>query len=133
VILDTRGNIFDGFTPVEWESRVWNRKYRNEDNCFKADANLKNFLFTLKNPHNVPAWRFALKPEMKDEAIYYYSDCGPDFCDIGVSDTCNVNISSCNYLFGNSYTNDTGLDERTFFTGSERFEVKEIEVLEITG
>jgi hypothetical protein len=26
VILDTEGNIFGGFTPLEWESRVWNGK-----------------------------------------------------------------------------------------------------------
>jgi uncharacterized coiled-coil protein SlyX len=28
VILDTKGNIFGGFTPVEWESRVWNGEAR---------------------------------------------------------------------------------------------------------
>jgi archaellum component FlaC len=61
VILDTNGNIFGGFTPVEWEARNWNEKYENENNCWKADPNLKSFLFTLKNPHNVPARKFALR------------------------------------------------------------------------
>jgi hypothetical protein len=31
------------------------------------------------------------------------------------------------------YTNDTGLDEFTFFTGSQWFQVKEIEVFEISA
>jgi hypothetical protein len=35
VILDTKGNTFGGFTPVEWESRVWNGKYDDENNCME--------------------------------------------------------------------------------------------------
>jgi hypothetical protein len=69
VILDTQGLFFGGFTPVEWESRPWNGKYGNEDNCWKADDSLRSFLFTLKNPHNIPARRFALKVDEKDKAI----------------------------------------------------------------
>jgi hypothetical protein len=53
VILDTNGNIFGGFTPVEWESP--------SKLCNKIDPSEKSFLFTLKNPHNVPARRFALR------------------------------------------------------------------------
>jgi hypothetical protein len=55
VILDTIGNIFGGFAPVEWESRLWNAKYG------KADDSLKSFVFTLKNPHNIPARKFAFE------------------------------------------------------------------------
>jgi hypothetical protein len=51
-ILDTEGNFFGGFAPVKWE--------RNS---------LKSFLFTLKNLHNAPARRFALKAEKKDRAF----------------------------------------------------------------
>jgi hypothetical protein len=43
MILDTEGNIFGGFTPVEWETRPWHNK---------ADSRQQTFLFTLKNPHN---------------------------------------------------------------------------------
>jgi hypothetical protein len=46
VILDTEGNIFGGFTPVEWESRT------SSPWC-KADDSLRSFVFTLKNPHNI--------------------------------------------------------------------------------
>jgi hypothetical protein len=49
VILDTDGNIFGGFTPVEWDS----------SGPFKADDSWKSFLFTLTNPHNVAARRFV--------------------------------------------------------------------------
>jgi hypothetical protein len=122
VILDTNGNIFGGFTPVVWDSTTG----------WKADPSLKSFVFTLKNPHNVPARRFALKVEKKDMAILCSSDQGPRFCDICVFDNCNTNTNSGTWL-GNSYTNDTGLKGNTFFTGSEKFQVKEIEVFEITA
>jgi hypothetical protein len=59
LIQDTRGNIFGGFTPVEWESGDWS----------KVDPSLKSFLFTLKNPHNFPLRRFALKDAMNHRAI----------------------------------------------------------------
>jgi hypothetical protein len=126
LIEDTEGNIFGGFTPVEWESS----EPRGKD---KADPSLKSFIFTLKNPQNVPARRFALKAEEKDEAIYCSSKWGPWFsCDIVVSDDCNANTNSCTSDFGYSYTNDTGLDGEEFFTGSKYFQVKEVEVFEIT-
>jgi hypothetical protein len=109
---------------VEWES--------DRNGKRKPDPSLKSFLFTLKNPHNVPARRFPLKAEEKEVAIYCDSDCGPCFCDIGVDDNCNANTNSWTSDFGNSYTNDTGLDRETFLTGSRCFQVKEIEVFEIT-
>jgi hypothetical protein len=133
VILDTDGNIFGGFTPVEWESPP----VPDGDNevlvpqC-KGDPSLRSFLFTLKNPHNFPARRAALRAEEKDEAIYCHADFGPDFGDICVRDNCNIKADSHTGYFGHSYTNDTGRDERTFFTGSQYFQVKEIEVFEIT-
>jgi hypothetical protein len=132
VILDTKGNIFGGFTPVEWESRVFKGDGKN---CVKADDSLKSFVFTLKNPHNFPTTRFALKAEEKWRAIYCNSERGSGFgwrgCDIFVSDNCNTNTNSYTAYFGTSYVNNTGLNGRTFFTGSDQFQVKEIEVFEI--
>jgi hypothetical protein len=121
VILDTKGNIFGGFTPVEWDSCGW----------YKADWSQKSFLFTLKNPHNIPAQRFAVKAERKIYEIYCTSASGPYFLDISVYDNCNANTYSNTSRFGSIYTNDTGLDGKTFFTGSEKFQVKDIEVFEI--
>jgi hypothetical protein len=120
VILDTNGNIFGGFTPVEWESETWNKG--------KADPSLKSFIFTLKNPHNVPARRFALKPEKKNMAIVCYRGAVSNFGDICVSE----NYGTYTSWFGDTYTNDTGLVGKTFFTGSSHFQVKEIEVFEMT-
>jgi hypothetical protein len=131
LIQDTRGNIFGGFTPVDWESQRANHSY-DCSNCFKADPSLKSFLFTLNNPQNCPARKFTLKAQRKDKAIICDYARGPHFHDIAVSDSCNAKTSSYTYNFGLSYANDTGLNGRTFFTGSERFTVKEIEVFEIT-
>jgi hypothetical protein len=69
---------------------------------------------------------------MKQRAIECDSRCGPHFRDIGVSDNCNANTRSWADLGFNTYNNDTGLDDKTVFAGSENFKVKEIEVFEIT-
>jgi uncharacterized coiled-coil protein SlyX len=105
LIQDTEGNIFGGFTPVEWESREW---------YWKADPSLKSFVFTLKNPHNLAARKFALTSPTK--AIYCDPGRGPCFGWTSLDP---------------SYVNDTGLGGKTVFTGSEKFTVKEIEVFEI--
>jgi hypothetical protein len=133
VILDTNGNIFGGFTPVEWESRVHNGKRGDEDNTFKADDSRTSFVFTLKNPHKVAARRFALKAAERHVAIRCHSQFGPWFgYDIGVLWDSNANTTSWTDL-GWSYTNDTGMAQDRFFTGSFNFQAKEIEVFEITG
>jgi hypothetical protein len=117
---------------VEWESRVVDYSVGGR-NCFKADDSLKSFVFTLKNPHNIPARRFTLKAEKKQHAIFCPSEQGPCFgynvCDIWVDDNCNSQVS-CDTSLGNSYTNDTGVDGMQFFTGWYSFQVKEIEVFE---
>jgi hypothetical protein len=72
---------------------------------------------------------------MKNAAILCDSRYGPRFgrgWDIGVSDDCNTNTNSYTSL-GRSYTNDTGLDAEVVFTGSVKFQVKEIEIFEVIG
>jgi hypothetical protein len=113
----------------EW--RWWNGKIGTEDNRYKADPSLKSFLFTLKNPHNSPARKFALKAEAQDKAIQCISKWGPRFRDIAVSDNCNANPHSWSFV-GNSYVNDTCVDGTTVSTGSHTFTMKQIEVFEIT-
>jgi uncharacterized coiled-coil protein SlyX len=131
LIQDTDGNIFGGFTPVKWESRRHEKKHGQKDNRFKADSSLQSFLFTLKNPHNFPAGKFALKAEKKDRAIWCAPSWGPYFHDIGVSDNCNANAVSLSFL-GDAYAGGTSIDGETVLTGSHNFTVKEIEVFEIT-
>jgi hypothetical protein len=144
LIEDTDGNVFGGFTPVEWESRVWTGTSKD---MVKGDDSLRSFLFTLRNPHGVPPRKFALKEEMKGSAIYCNSHCCADSaeCDIHVSDNCNntqTMISACRYSrnssctrIGTLYEGDTAYANDTqfkfVFTGHEEFKVKEIEVFEI--
>jgi hypothetical protein len=113
---------------VKWESREVGSKNQNQE---KPDYSLKSFVFTLKNPHNISARRFALKEEAKQWAIncnYLFGLC---FIDIAVLGECNESDSSFTSL-GTVYTNDTGLDNEIVFTGSKYFQVEEIEVFEIT-
>jgi hypothetical protein len=118
---------------VKWESRLW----KGDGSNYKADGSLRSFLFTLKNPHNIPARRVALKADERWRAINCDSRGGPNFNDIAVSDNCNANVRN-DISLGSSYTNDTGLDDQIVFTGSHwfqqdgNFKVKEIEVFEIT-
>jgi hypothetical protein len=132
LILDTGGNVFGGFTPLRWESRVWNRMQGDENNTRKCDDSLKSFLFTLKNPHNIPARKFALIAKKKQYAIECDSSCGPAFGGMFVYDSCNANTDSFTSL-GAAYTNDTRLDDKMVFTSSSNFQVREIEVFEIAG
>jgi hypothetical protein len=127
------GFVFGGFTPVEWESRSTNCWYQVD--CYKSDDSLKSFLFTLVNPHDIPARKFALKAEKKEKAIYCDYTRGPVFDDMLVDGNCNENTNSWTELgsgLGGAYTNDTGLPGDKVFTGSWHFKVKEIEVFEIT-
>jgi hypothetical protein len=57
MILYTEGNGFGGFLPVKWESRKWNGKKGDENNCWKADNSEKSFLTTLKNPETFAEFR----------------------------------------------------------------------------
>jgi hypothetical protein len=120
VILDLDGNVFGGFTPVEWSERLAYRKKRS-------------WLFMLKNPHNIPGQRFDQTSGHYPRliAIRWNPYAGPDFGDIYISDGCNEKADSGTYNFGTVYLNNIGMDGMTFFTGSARFTVKEIEVFKI--
>jgi hypothetical protein len=126
IIEDVDGNVFGGYTPVEWESP--------KGHCHKSDDSETSFLFTLKNPHGVPAQKFPLKADEKRRAINCFPWRGPGFghgCDLFVAHNCDQNSDSVSSL-GETYINNTGVCGRIFFTGSHNFKVKEIEVFEIT-
>jgi hypothetical protein len=93
---------------------------------------MKSFLFSLKNPHNIAARRFAMTQSGNPLAIYCHADSGPTFgggYDIHVCD--GSNGPSYTY-FSSSFANDTGKSAAEFFTGAKSFTVSEIEVFEIT-
>jgi hypothetical protein len=134
LIVDTNGNIFGGFTPVEWESHKWNGKKGKDRNTRKCDDSLRSFLFTLRNPHGVPPRKLALRAEMKQYAIRCNSAYCAGFGDGKFfSDDCNANKDSDTCIgarWKNSvYANDIAFGD--FLTGAEEFTVKEIEVLKI--
>jgi hypothetical protein len=67
-------------------------------------------------------------------AIYCDGECGPSFgyyC-IALDDDCGPRFLSSNSDLDHTYTNDTGLEGKFVLTGSWQFQVKEIEVFEIT-
>jgi hypothetical protein len=120
LISSTNDNIFGGFTPIAWNSR----------NDYVADSSLQSFVFTIKNPHNLPARIFRQKDERY--AIYDNSSLGPTFgnCALYVCDKCqNANSSSSN--LDNHYDNDTGIQGNQVLTGAQNFTVKEIEVFDL--
>jgi hypothetical protein len=140
LIEDTGGNIFGGFTPVNWESRRYDAQESqalHRNNCFKGDSSLKSFLFTLKNPDKLPPKKFTLREDRQTKAINCDCTEGPCFLDIGVRDACNATHDNATCLGRTAYTNDpaytNGPSGRHFFTGSEGFTVKEIEVFEVTN
>jgi hypothetical protein len=80
---------------------VWNGKYGNESNTWKADETQKSFVLTLKNPNNIPVKIFALNDEWKYRAIETDSKGSPIFgYDICPSDTCNWSKESSTDLDG---------------------------------
>jgi hypothetical protein len=124
VILAENGSVFGGYTPVAWHSR----------NAYISDTNVKSFLFTLKNPHDIEPRIFPLKPDQARYAIYGSSGCGPIFgsgYNLCLLDNCNTSASNYTTWFGSAYVNDTGLAGATFLTGSPTFTVREIEVFEL--
>jgi hypothetical protein len=122
IVMDTKGNIFGGFTPVTWDSNRFT----------KTDNSLRSFLFTLKNPHGVLARKFPLKAEEKHGAICCYSHYGPSFNGgLHILDRCNANNNSYTTYFGDQYVSVTGRRQGDFFTGENHFTAKEIEVFEI--
>jgi hypothetical protein len=128
--LDTKGNVFGGFTPVPWESKP--------SDPFKADPSGASYLFTIKNPHSVPPTKFPLKADRKEFAIYGSPEYGPAFgngFDLSISNDSNKHVNSYAHMFGYTYANETGKGGQapaaTFFTGAGHFAVKDVEVFEV--
>jgi hypothetical protein len=121
LIHSTNECIFGGYTPVAWTSR----------GGWVSDPSLKSFLFTIKNPHNLPAQIFKLKQAAG--AIYDHYASGPRFgggTDLAVADQCRSS-NTCWSNFGYTYENSTKIKGNQVFTGAYNFRVQEIEVFEV--
>jgi hypothetical protein len=121
LISSTTDSIFGGFTPLTWSSR----------GGWVSDPSLQSFVFTIKNPHNLPARLF--KQQKEAYAIYDNSSYGPVFGnghDLYVYGQWQ-SPSNCFSNLGGSYTNDTGFEGNQVLTGAQCFTVKDIEVFEV--
>jgi hypothetical protein len=120
LILSKNGSVFGGFTPLAWSSR----------NTYTMDPSGKSFLFTINNPHNLPARIFR---QMGAFAIYDDELHGPTFagsCDLLVCDQCHSRQQSRTCL-GGAFLNDTGIPGDKVLNGHENFTVEEIEVFQV--
>jgi small GTP-binding protein len=121
LIRDTGGNVFGCFAFPSWESSFFSKR--------KSDPTSDGFLFTLKNPHNLPPQRFRLTRGQQSSAIKVSSricSCFGDD-DLFICGGCDANPSHSRG-FGSTYENTTGIDGRLVFAGSDTFIVDEIEV-----
>jgi hypothetical protein len=138
VITDTNGNVFGGFTPLKWESRVWNDQYSAPSNAWKRDDSDKSFIFTLSNPSKSLPMKYRLKSEYNRYAIWTAKSVGPAFgggCAICVKEGCNKGPVSYEKP-KETYINPDGPKYFTVVTSQEKpvlFTVKEIEVFQITS
>jgi hypothetical protein len=121
LILSTNDCIFGGYTPLVWGSRM----------SPVSDPSLTSFLFTIKNPRDLPPQIFKLK--QADKAIYHSPSFGPVFgaglfSDLRIGNQCQEYHDNYSDL-GGRYTNDTAVDR--LLTDGQHFAVKEIEVFEV--
>jgi hypothetical protein len=94
----------------------------------------EKFAFQSEQLAQCPGTEIRLEDQRArhNTTILCCSDSGPKFCDIWVSDNFNAHRKYGVFFCGGRYTNETGLDENTFLSGSPHFQVKENEVSEIT-
>jgi hypothetical protein len=123
-VRTTDGYVFGGYTPLPWAT----------DGGNIADSSVQSFLFSLKNPYNVPPKKFPLKADQRSFAIYCNRGCGPSFGGgfdfVIFSDSATQSKNATN--FGYSYENDTGHDGKMFLAGGPTFRVNELEVFLVT-
>ena len=119
IVRCNNGFVFGGYAAVSWNSNGgWIQGQRN------------SFLFTLKNPHNIPPTRYNCKNPQYE--LRGHSSYGPSFGngnDLHISTNANANSNSyCN--LGNAYEDATGRGTATF-TGNQNFQVSDYEVFTV--
>jgi hypothetical protein len=123
LILSTNDCVFGGYTPLTW----------NSDGNWVSDPSRTSFIFTIKNPHNLPSRIFKQKEDAN--AIFDSRWFGPSFGygnDLSVCGEWQSPTECCSTL-GPTYTNDTGLAGTNVLTGAKHFAIKEIEVFEVVS
>jgi hypothetical protein len=130
IVCDEGGNVFGGFTPIAWES-VGN----DGGPLRRVDANLKSFVFTVKNPHQTGPMRFPLRPGRQGRAVFCSRWCGPCFGDdlaiffSAEGGLCLTKGFGETYAFAKDQAPE--IDPALFLAGRPAFYSTEIEVFEI--
>jgi len=110
IIIKSQNNyIFGGYSPRSWTS------------CNNWINDAKAFIFTIKNPYNIPPTKYLNNGSnsMYDHSSYLSAfGGGHDFY---------VNATTCNVAFPNTYTDTTGKGTATFF-GTTSIAISEMEV-----
>ncbi len=119
VIESIQGFVFGGFTCAKWSSNGYTMR------------DTTAFLFTLTNPHGMPATRYPILEKEVDNAIVCHPNFGPIFGGrpyhgIIIYSDSHQNAHS-NTNFPSSFGDVTGKGNTTF-TGHQYFQAKEIEV-----
>jgi serine/threonine protein kinase len=135
IIKSNEDYIFGGYTEINWDNTTWNGKV-GENNNSRREGNGNEFVFTLKNPHNIQPSKFNMKNEWLNHSICCDAKLGPIFgCnDIRIENECNNNNNSFSFYDfnrGEYCFNDTTGKKRLLFTGTKTYKVKEIEVFNI--
>ena len=135
IIKSDKDFIFGGYTEISWDSTTWNGKI-GEPNNARRNGKGNEFVFTLKNRHNISPSKFNMKKEWLNHSICCDKNFGPIFgCnDIRIEDDCNTRDNSFSFYDfkpGEYCFNDTTGKKRLLFTGEKTFKVKEIEVYNI--
>jgi hypothetical protein len=120
LIRDTAGNVFGGYTSLDWSSPVVG-PYNGGTLWLNDPA---SFLFTVVNPHADPP---ALFPSNSGYAIVCCPRSGPYFNhDLHVGGT--FDAACCSSIIGWGYINSTRHDAITVLTGAHRFTPAEVEL-----
>ena len=120
IIQSHNNSLFGGYTSISWASDA---SYKNDTTAF---------LFTLRNPHNIPHTKYFIKSHRLGTAVYHKDNYGPTFGgghDIYLASASNSNSSSYIY-FSHSYTDTTGQSEKTF-TDDKYFSTSDVEVFKL--
>jgi hypothetical protein len=124
LILSTNGSIFGGYTPIPWHC--------GGDGI--TDSSQSSFLFTIKNPHGLPAQVF--KQKQGRAVIFGCSSYGPRFgngwnADLSVYNDFRTPNTVMYSNVGDYFANDTGIAGNRVLTGATTFTVEQIEVFEV--
>ena len=135
IIKSNEDYIFGGYTEIDWDNTIWNGSFGQKNNA-RRDGKGNEFVFSLKNPHNISPCKFNMKKEWLNHSICCDARRGPIFgCnDIRIEDECNVKNNKFTYFDfqpGEYCFDDTTGKKRLLFTGTNSYTVKEIEVYNI--